>query len=381
MINFGIVGTGTIGRRYIAYFRHGKVAGARLAAICDTDPACATLASELGVPFFHDADAMYGSGAVDAVMVTTPARFRAQLVQRAIAHSLGVIADKPVAMHVLEAQGLAPRVAGHARPVAVMFNQRTDPAFRRIKQLLDGAALGRIVRVNWYISHYFRTDAYYRHTPWRGTWSGEGGGVLMNQCHHQLDLLVWLFGLPAQVRAFARFGRRDGVNVEDAVTAYMELASGCEVVFIASTREFPLRDRLEIVGTRGAVVKDYRELHLTCCCADTDEFIASSPNPSSQAVPAARTVTQTFASKGGQHLEVIQNLVHAWQDGVPLIANWTDGSDALHLANALLLSALTATDVALPLDGAGYAGVLARQCRLDHAGMPAATVGAPMRPG
>jgi len=362
MIRFGIVGTGTIGRRYIDFFRQEKVAGARLAAICDTDPGCAALARDGGVRFFQDAAVMYGSGAIDAAIVTTPALFRANLVQCAIAHSLGVIADKPIDRHLLEAQRLAPLVAAHSRPVAVMFNQRTDPGFRRIRQLLDSGALGRIVRVNWYLSHYFRTDAYYRHTPWRGTWAGEGGGVLMNQCHHQLDILAWLFGLPTLVHAFARFGRRDGSNVEDTVTAHMELAGGGEVTFIASTREFPLRDRLEIVGTRGAVVKDYNALEVTSFSCDTDTFIVTSPNPSSRVVPEAQTVTETFASKGGQHLEVIQNFVHAWQDCVPLIATWADGIDALHLANALLLSALTREEVALPLDGASYADLLERLC-------------------
>jgi len=363
MIRFGIVGAGTIGRRYIDFFRQQRVAGARLAAICDVDPGAALLTRDCGARFFQDAGDLYASGAVDAVMVTTPALFRASLVEGAIAHGLGVIADKPIGRHLLEAQRLAPSVAAHGRPVAVMFNQRTDPGFRRIRQLLESAALGRIVRVNWYVSHYFRTDAYYRHTPWRGTWAGEGGGVLMNQCHHQLDILAWLFGLPTRVHAFARFGRRDGTDVEDSVVAHMDLADGGEASFIASTREFPLRDRLEIVGTRGAVVKDYQSLEITSFSCDTDAFIAASTDPSSRVVPQACTVRETCVSKGGQHLEVIQNFVDAWQDGRPLIAGWADGVDALHLANALLLSALTGAEVALPLDGASYADAVGMRLR------------------
>lgn len=354
-LRFGILGLGAIGQRYMRHLTAGAVVGAKVVAASDLTSECEAEALTAGIAFFPSAGAMFASGDIDSVIITTPAYCRADLVDCALHHGLGVVADKPVALHLADAERLETRVGLHIRPVSVMFNHRTDPAYQFVRELLLAGSLGELVRVSWYISHYFRTNAYYSASPWRGTWAGEGGGVLMNQCHHQIDLFNWLFGLPLRVRAFARTSERRDIEVDDSVTAYMLLPGGCEATLVASTHDFPRRDRLEIVGTRGYLLKEYGHITLGHFSCDTGDMIRRAPNSSTKVEPTVETQELDFPDNGTQHAGVLRNHVEAFNGCAALIANWSDGIRALHLSNALAHSAYKDCWVDLPLNATEFA--------------------------
>jgi predicted dehydrogenase len=235
---------------------------------------------------------------------------------------------------------------------AAMFNQRTDPHYQTIRHLVQSGELGAVRRVQWTITNWFRTEAYYGSGGWRATWAGEGGGVLLNQCPHNLDLFQWIFGLPQKVTGFCSFGRYHGIEVEDDVTAYFEYPNGTHATFITSTGEAPGTNRLEIAAELGRVVYEDERISYTRNAIPMGEFSRISPEAFGR--PATTDVPVPACGTGGQHTEVLQNFVDAILDGVPLIAPGAEGIHSVELANAILLSAWTGKTVTLPLDGAVY---------------------------
>jgi predicted dehydrogenase len=207
-------------------------------------------------------------------------------------------------------------------------------------------------RVQWTITNWFRTHAYYGMGGWRATWAGEGGGVLLNQCPHNLDLFQWMFGMPSRVTGHCAFGRYHDIEVDDDVTAYFEYTSGMHATFITSTGEAPGTNRLEIAAENGRLVYEDDKITYTRNAVPMGEFSRTSPEAFGR--PATTEVPVPAAGHGGQHVEVLQNFVDAVLDGTPLIAPAAEGIHSVELANSILLSAWTGQPVALPLDGAVY---------------------------
>jgi predicted dehydrogenase len=233
-----------------------------------------------------------------------------------------------------------------------MFQMRVEPRYARIQKLIQSGELGAIVRINWIITDWFRTEAYYASGGWRATWKGEGGGVLLNQCLHQLDMLQWLCGMPSRVRGFCQLGRFHNIEVEDNVTCYMEWANGATGVFISSTGEAPGTNRFEIVGTRGKLVLENNKLTFIRNDADMIEF--SKTAKSAFGKPETWNCEIPFADAGNSHGILMQNFVDAILDGAPLIAPGDHGMGSVELANVLLYSSLIDSPVKLPLDGAAW---------------------------
>jgi predicted dehydrogenase len=245
-----------------------------------------------------------------------------------------------------------------AQVFAGMFNLRVEPRFLELRAMISRGELGTLRRMNWIITDCFRTEAYYRSGGWRATWRGEGGGVLLNQCPHHLDLWQWLFGMPARVHAFCGFGRYHEIEVEDQVTAYLEYEGGTNGVFVASTAEAPGTNRLEVVGDLAKVVIDGAGLTLTRNARSTMDVLKHAREPHTKP-PSA---TQLIAVAPAENLRntVIRNFVNAILEGEPLIAPAGEGLASVELANAMIYSGLTKRTVELPLDPALYAAELAR---------------------
>jgi predicted dehydrogenase len=233
-----------------------------------------------------------------------------------------------------------------------MFQLRTEPRYTKIRKLVQSGELGPIVRLNWIITDWFRTEAYYASGGWRATWKGEGGGVLLNQCLHQLDMLQWLCGMPARVRGFCQLGRFHNIEVEDNVTVYLEYADGATGMFISSTGETPGTNRFEIVGTRGRLVLENNKLTFNRNEADMLEF--SRAAKIGFARPEVWNVEIPFENAANQHAVVMQNFVDAILDGAPLIAPGAEGIHSVELANVMLYSSLIGQTVELPMDSAAY---------------------------
>jgi predicted dehydrogenase len=349
-VRLGLIGLGNIGRFHADYLRAGKVSRAQLTAVCD---AFAPLDPYKPLQTFTDAGQMMRSGEIDAVIIATPHYQHTTLGIAAFQAGLHAMVEKPISAHKADAERL---IAAHQKNpklvFAGMFQLRTEPRYTRIRKLIQSGELGQIVRLNWIITDWFRTEAYYASGGWRATWKGEGGGVLLNQCLHQLDMLQWLCGMPARVRGFCQLGRFHNIEVEDNVTVYLEYADGATGMFISSTGETPGTNRFEICGTRGRLVLENNKLTFNRNEADMLEFSRTAKTGFTR--PEVWNVEIPFDNAANQHAVVMQNFVDAILDGAPLIAPGAEGIHSVELANAMLYSSLIRQTVELPMDSAAY---------------------------
>jgi len=352
----GIIGMGLMGAGHARCLREGLVPGAVLSAACDPDRHQA--GDFPGLPWFDDVPALLRSGTVDAVVIATPHYAHTTAGVAALKAGLHVLVEKPVSVHKADVLKLLAAHRGRRQIFAAMFNQRTDPRYLKLRAMVRGGKLGKIRRINWIITDWFRPEAYYRHAGWRATWAGEGGGVLLNQCPHNLDLFQWIFGMPAKVRGFCQFGRYHHIEVEDDVTAYFEYADGTTAVFIASTGEAPGTNRLEVMGERGRLVLEGGRLEFLRNEVSAAVFSRQSKEKF-KAPPLRRIEVPLPPGTGEQHLGILKNFVRAIRRGEKLIAPAGEGLHSVELANAIILSALENRTVDLPLSALRYARLLA----------------------
>jgi predicted dehydrogenase len=359
-VRMGVIGLGNMGKYHADYLVQNKVSRCELTAVASSDPAKA--ARYPGIKQFADGERMIASGEVDAVLICTPHYSHTTLGMRAFDAGLHVMVEKPISVHKADCERLIAAAEAHPNLVfGAMFQLRTEPRYKKLKQLIDTGELGQIVRVNWIITDWFRTEAYYASGGWRATWRGEGGGALLNQCPHQLDLMQWLFGMPSCVRGFCQFGRYHNIEVEDNVTLFMEYATGATAVFITSTGEAPGTNRFEIAGDRGKVVLEAGKMTFTRNEASMRDF--SKTAKTGFARPDVWNVEIPLENAPAQHATVMQNFVDAILDRVPLIVPGAEGANSVEIANAALYSAWTEKTVVLPLDGAAYEAALNERIR------------------
>ena len=350
-VRLGIIGMGNIGRHHAEYLRAGGVNRCELTAVCSTSPG--KLEKYLPLKVYDDGEKLIGSGVVDAVLIATPHYQHTSLGVAALERGLHVMVEKPISAHKADAERLIAAHRKRKRPVfAGMFQLRIEPRYAKIRKLIRDGELGELARVSWIITDWYRTEAYYRSGGWRATWKGEGGGVLLNQCLHNLDLWQWLCGMPSRVRGFCQLGRYHQIEVEDNVTAYLEYPNGATGVFITSTGEAPGTNRLEIAGTRGKVVLEKDRLHFTRNEVAMTEF--SKTAKTGFLKPEVWNVELPIENAPAPHAALMQNFVDAILDGTPLIAPGEEGIHSVELANAMLYSSLTEKTVELPMNGAAY---------------------------
>lgn len=349
-VRLGLIGLGNMGQAHASNLLAGKVPSIELTAVCDQDAGkFSRFAPAAG---FDTPEALMASGLVDAVLVATPHYFHTTQAGAALQAGLHVLVEKPISVHKADCERLIAAHTDKRQVFAAMFNQRTDKFYQKIRAMIRGGELGEIRRVQWTITNWFRTEAYYASGGWRATWGGEGGGVLLNQSPHQLDLLWWLFGQPVRVRAHCNFGRYHNIEVEDDVTAYLEFANGATGVFITSTGEAPGTNRLEITGERGRLVLEESQLTLVRNAVPMGEFSRASTQPFAQPETAREVIA--IEGTGGQHLEILANFAAAILEGAPLLSPAEEGIHSVEIANAMLLSAWQNQTVALPIDAAVY---------------------------
>lgn len=356
-VRLGLIGLGVMGQVHARNIRAGKVPGLRLTAVADQDPGRRAAFADL--PRFESAEQLLASGEVDAVLIATPHYSHTELGIAALRAGVHVLVEKPISVHRADCERLIAAHTNRRQVFAAMFNQRCDPMYRKLHALVHGGTLGQIQRVQWTVTNWFRPHCYYRMSDWRATWAGEGGGVLLNQCPHNLDLFSWIFGQPTRVRGFCRFGRYHDIEVEDDVTAYFELPGGATATFITSTGEAPGTNRLEVMAENGRVVAEAGVLRFTRNRVSTPRFSRSTQLPFS-APPTVEKVF-TFKDSGPQHVGILRNFTAAIRRGVPLVAPAAEGVRSVELANAILLSSWTDRAVELPLNAATYARWLRRK--------------------
>ena len=359
-VKFGIVGIGNMGSAHVRFI--GELSNTKLTAVCDINPQAFDRISPAvreQIKCYTDVDTFFKEADIDAVIVAVPHYSHPDIAIKALKAGKHIIVEKPIAVHKKEAERLIAEGAKHPElKQSLMFNQRTIPNHKKIKQLIDNGELGKIRRINWVITNWFRSQAYYDSGDWRASWRGEGGGVLLNQCPHQLDLWQWLFGMPKTVRSVVKFGKYHDIEVEDEVNVYMEYEDGTVGNFIASTGEMPGDNRLEITAEKGKLIYEDGKIIFVRNEIETSEFCRTAKTSFGVADKWICEIPVYNAAADHQHRNVIENVANAILNDTPLIAPMAEGIRGLELGNAMLLAGLKDKVVTLPMDSDEYAAEL-----------------------
>lgn len=266
-VRLGIIGLGAQGGTYAGFIHSGEVDKLEIGAICDIDPEKKALSAEKypDVPFYDNYIDMLESGDVDAVVTTVPHYLHTEIGKEALSRDIHALLEKPADIYAEKVKEISDLAASKPElTFGIFFNQRTNPLYQKVKALIDDGEIGQIRRTNWIITTWWRPQAYYDQSSWRATWDGEGGGVLVNQAPHQIDLLQWLCGLPEKVFSNVKYGYQRELNVDDDVTTILDYGNGATGVFITCTHDIIGTDRLEITGDKGKIlVEDSKKITLT----------------------------------------------------------------------------------------------------------------------
>ena len=351
-VKLGIIGIGNMGTTHSKSIFAGNIPGMELAAVADFSTARREWAQGFlpqGFPIFDDGEKLIESGIVDAVLIATPHYQHPVLAIKAFGCGLHVMCEKPAGVYVKQVLEMNAVAEKSDKVFAMMFNQRTNCNYRKMKELVSGGTLGAIKRVSWIITDWYRTQSYYDAGGWRATWDGEGGGVLLNQCPHNLDLLQWICGMPKKVRAFCHNGKWHNIEVEDDVTAYLEFANGATGTFITSTADAPGTNRFEILMEKGRLlIENGANLTLKELDISEREFCKTAKGGFDQP-PSKITNVETDGSNE-QHNGVLKAFTNRILHGQPLIADGCEGIHSLALSNAMHLSSWLDKTVEMPMD-------------------------------
>ncbi len=347
-----LIGAGNMGNQHLRDL--SDMQGVVLAGVCDTDPVRrAVVAEKYGVPVFSDANELLDAGVADGIVIAIPHYVHPAIAAEAFKRGISVLTEKPIAVHVRAAQAMinAYEEAKKKHPELVftaMFQQRTQGNWMIVKSMIEAGELGRLIRTSWIITDWFRTQAYYDSNLWRATWSGEGGGVLMNQCPHNLDIFQWLVGMPKRITAFAGIGKYHDIEVEDEVTAYMEYSGGMVGHFITSTGETPGTNRLEIVGENGRLICEKGRIFWAKNTRSMLVHLKEAQTPW-EPLPFEESEVPVDFHMTGNHRIVLEDFAASIREGRPPRIDAREGIHMVTLNNAMMLSALDRRTVDLPL--------------------------------
>lgn len=339
-VRYGIIGVGNMGSAHATYLYDGEIEGAILGAICDIKQSRLDWAREKfgdELPLFSDYKELLKSGTCDVVLIAVPHYLHPVIAIDAFNAGLNVISEKPVGVYTLAVEEMMKVAKASGKAFGVMFNQRTNPVYRKMRDMVQSGELGELKRMVWIITDWYRTQQYYDSGDWRATWSGEGGGVLLNQCPHNLDLWQWIFGMPRYITAFCDYGKYHDIEVEDDVTAYGKYDNGATSVFITTTGECPGTNRLEISGSKGKLVAEGSKLTWTKNEGDEREYCFSAKTGFDK-LPCTTEVFEPEYDMLPQHKGITQNFTNHLLKGEPLLASGYEGINGLTLSNAIMLS-------------------------------------------
>ncbi len=350
-VRLGIIGVGNMGSGHAQNILDGKCPEIVITAVADRREARRQWAKETlpaDVVIFEEGSDLIKSGLCDAVHICTPHYQHPVLAKEAFAAGLHVMCEKPAGVYTKAVREMNEAAEKSGKVFAMMFNQRTNCVYRKMREMVQGGELGELKRVNWIITDWYRTQIYYDSGDWRATWAGEGGGVLLNQCPHQLDLLQWICGLPKTVQAFCQEGKWHDIEVEDDVTAYLEFENGATGVFVTTTGDAPGTNRFEVTGTKGKLVCENDQLTFWKLGMDEREFCRTAKE--GFAKPECQEIQVETDGENQQHVGVLNAFAGKILRGTPLVADGKEGINGLTLSNAMHLSSWLKHPVEIPFD-------------------------------
>ena len=359
MVRIGIAGIGYIAEEYIKLFTQGRISGAVITALSSRNESHMRETAEkygLDASLFTDYDAMLKSGCIDMVMICTPHFYHPGMAVRAIEAGIHTMIEKPVGVFPEELDQLTDCVRNHPQVQSgVLYCRRANPVFSKIKQLLSQGAVGDLKRVTWIVTDMYRPQCYFDAVDWRGTYSGEGGGMLMNQVSHHIDLLTWLCGLPERMQAHCYTARQRNIEVENEVSITMEYPGNAIGQFIASTRECPGSSRLELSGSKGQIILDNEKLlTLRTLTVDEQEFAVTTRVPFSSVPYTEEVFHFNAADNPTVQAMIINNFISALSGEAQVLCPVEEAVKAQQFIQAAYLSGWQKKMLTLPVDQEAY---------------------------
>lgn len=352
-VRIAIIGVGNIGSLHARYLSENRIKGAELVALCDINPEKLTKATERfgnHYTLYTSVKEVLADPKIDAVIISTPHYDHPVIAIEALKAGKHVLSEKPAGVYTKKVREEIEEAAKHPElTFSLMYNQRMNPTYQKAKELVESGQIGELRRTNWIITDWYRSQSYYNSGGWRATWAGEGGGVLLNQDPHQLDLWQWICGMPKRVMGFAYFGKHRDVEVETDVTAYVEYENGATGVFVTTTTETPGTNRFEIVGSKGKIVIENDTLKFWQNTVDEKVWNDTYTGGFGQPEVWEIKIPVKFDGNSG-HPKIVQNFVNNILHGEKLMAPAAEGIRGLSISNAIHLSAFKQKWIDLPLD-------------------------------
>ncbi|MCL2773728.1 MAG: Gfo/Idh/MocA family oxidoreductase [Oscillospiraceae bacterium] len=390
-VRIGVIGYGNMGSGHAGYLSKNEIKDAEITALCDNNPEKLEKAqADLGgnapnIQYFDDYKKLLDSKVADLIIIAAPHYFHPVIGMDALKQGINVLSEKPIGVYTKNVEEMNELAKKSGLTYGIMFQQRTHPVHKKIKQMMDDKVLGDLKRIVWIVTNWYRSQSYYNSGGWRATWSGEGGGVLINQCPHNLDLWQWFFGLPERIRGFCAFGKYRDIEVEDDVTAYMEYKNGATGVLMTTTGETPGTNRLEVSGDNGKLIFEdgkitlyknempetefnktytggfgqpkcekivYENGKITLYKNDMPESEFNKAYASGLGEPECEKIEIEIEREEGwdDHRKITQNVVNHILYKEPLIADGYEGIKSLTISNSIYLSTWLDSWVNLPID-------------------------------
>lgn len=361
-IRLGIIGMGNMGSGHLQNVLDGLCPSVTVTAVSDINPEKLeqVKTKDPSIALFTDTLEMLDSGLIDAALIAVPHYDHPTYAIECFQRNIHVLIEKPAGVYTRQVRIMNEEAEKANVKFGIMFNQRTNPLFAKAREIVQSGALGAPKRLVWIITNWYRTQAYYDSGSWRASWTGEGGGVLLNQAPHNLDLWQWIFGMPKKIRAFCSFGKYHNIDVEDDVTIYGEYENGATAVFITTTGETPGTNRLEITGDLGKLALEEEKLKWWKLAAPEREFCFTV----SEGFYVPETTYEEFTQEApAGHPIILENFAKSILEDAPMIAPGIEGINSLALSNAAYISSWINDFVELPTDEALFEDHLLRLCR------------------
>ncbi len=352
-IKLGIIGFGNMGTGHTSNIMGGNCPEVDLVAICDKNPDRCEFGKnkypDANITYFTDAIEMLDSGLINACLVAVPHYDHAKYSMECMKRGIHVMCEKPAGVYTRQVREMIAESEKHPEVVfGMMFNQRTNPVYRKMHELVHSGKYGEIRRTNWLITNWYRSQAYYNSSDWRATWAGEGGGVLLNQCPHQLDLWQWICGMPVKVQSKIKYGKWHDIEVDDDVTTFVEYENGATGVFITTTGDGKGTNRFEVQMDGAKLVVEDDKLTVTEFEMKESEFTKT--NTEVFGMVKTHNLEVEIEDKNPQHIGVINAWAGKILHGTPLIAEGAEGLKGVILSNAMHLSDFLGREVEIPFD-------------------------------
>ena len=372
-MKLGIAGIGVIGESYLKLFKEGRIKEGEVAAVASRNTQrVEKILEKLNlqeVRVYGSLKEMLEKESLSGVIITTPHKLHVSMMKEALQMGVSVLTDKPLSSTRKEAEEMAVFAKDYPDLVkGVLFNKRANPIHKEIKKIIESGELGILRRALYEVTDYYRSHRYYEESGWRGTYEEEGGGVLMNQAVHQMDLLTWFTDLPKEVMAFLKEGSHRPMTTENDAYLHLFYEGGGVGHFITSTHESPGVHRLELSFDQGQILMENEKTLKITKLQEPEEDFSRKTETLFAHVPGTLEVKEFEPLEDKEeHVRTIENFIRAIEGKEKIQSSLEEAVKSITLVNAAYLSHFTGKKGAMDFSLEEYDRELHRKIQEERA--------------